>query len=111
MPCMAQGMRRGPEGTAAWIDLSGKLTERDEEWLKTDVDQGPILLGVTVDVTKLDELTPGGCSTLARLADHLHEQRRLLTVLHCREGPIRDVLQEAGLLDHPGWIQFADAGC
>ena len=85
-----------PDGL--WLVISGRLWEGDADRLLTQAD-AQTRGDVTVDLLGVEELDPGGCSVLRRLAEHLWEQGRLMTLVYEPTGRVARTLARSGTLD------------
>jgi anti-anti-sigma regulatory factor len=83
-----------------WLIIAGKLWEGDVDRLLQWVDSQPSA-DVTVDLLGVEQLDGIGCSVLRRLAEHLWEQGRLLTLVYEATGEVARTLAKSGTLgDH-----------
>jgi ABC-type transporter Mla MlaB component len=98
MLSMASVEPLGLSDPGLWLVISGRLWEGDADRLLGQADAQP---GgdVTVDLLGVDELDSGGCSVLRRLAEHLWEQGRLMTLVYDPMGRVARTLARSGTLD------------
>lgn len=89
-----------PLESAQWLVIRGTLREADLAMLLED-STGDDRSDVTLDLFDAENLTPGGCWAIRRLADELWSRRRRLTVMFQLGGRVADALRSSGTIQHP----------
>jgi hypothetical protein len=98
MPAMAVIQRIGRPDTRPYVIAWGRLTEEDEDRLRTRL-ADPAHLDVTVDLREVEEVTDEGCDAIKSVAAHMTGHGRRMVVLYLPEREATRSLERTGLVD------------
>jgi hypothetical protein len=98
MPAMAVIQRIGRPDTHPYVIAWGRLTEEDEDRLRTRlVDPGS--LDATVDLREVEEVTDEGCGAIKSVAADMNGHGQRMVVLYLPEREATRSLERTGLVD------------
>ncbi len=95
---MAVIQRIGRADTHPYVIAWGRLTEEDEDRLRTRL-ADPAQLDATVDLREVEEVTDEGCDAIKSVAAHMNGHGQRMVVLYLPEREATRSLERTGLVD------------